>query len=123
MRAALFTIRDRLDRMGVLLSGLCAVHCVLGLALVTLLGFGGGSLLSPAIHEAGLVVAVIVGAISLGFGLSRHGRAGPLAIGACGIVLMAAAIATGHGASEALLTIAGVALVAFAHIRNLHKAC
>jgi hypothetical protein len=35
---------------------------------------------------------------------------------------MAAAIVAGHGASEAMLTIAGVALLAFAHIRNLHKA-
>jgi len=122
MRAAFFSIRDRLDRMGILVSGLCAVHCVLGLVLVTLLGLGGGALLAPEIHETGLVLAVIIGTVTLGFGLLRHGRAGPLAIGACGIALMGAAIVTGHGVSEALLTIAGVALVAFAHIRNLHKA-
>ena len=122
MRTALLTIRDRLDRMGVLLSGLCAVHCVLGLLLVSVLGLGGGVLLAPRIHEMGLVVAVIVGTVSLGFGVLRHGRVGPLAIGACGILLMATALAVGHGASEALLTISGVALVALAHIRNLHKA-
>ena len=122
MRAAFFTIRNRLDRVGVLLSGLCAVHCVLGLVLVSLLGLGGGALLSPAIHEAGLVLAVVIGCVSLGFGVLRHRRSGPLALGACGIALMGAAIATGHGMSEALLTIAGVALVAAAHILNLHKA-
>jgi hypothetical protein len=122
MRSALISIRDRLDRTGVLLSGLCVVHCVLGLVLVSMLGLGGGMLLAPSIHEIGLVVAVVIGTVSLGLGMLRHGRAGPLAIGACGIALMGAAIATGHGASEALLTITGVALVALAHIRNLHKA-
>lgn len=122
MRTALVSIRDRLDRMGVLLSGICAIHCVLGLVLVSVLGLGGGALLAPAIHEAGLFMAVVIGMVSLGFGMMRHGRPGPLAIGACGIALMGAAIAVGHGTSEALLTIAGVALVATAHIRNLHKA-
>jgi len=122
MRTALFTIREKLDRLGVLLSGLCALHCVLGLVLVALLGVGGGVLMAPAIHEIGLVMAVIVGSVSLGLGILRHGRAGPLVVGACGIALMATAIATAHGTNEALLTSTGVALVAFAHIRNLHKA-
>jgi hypothetical protein len=122
MRTALFSIRDRLDRLGVLLSGICAAHCVLGLVLVSLLGLGGGALLAPEIHEAGLVMAMGIGIVSLGFGVLRHGRPGPLAIGACGVALMGAAIATGHGMSEALLTIAGVGLVATAHILNLHKA-
>jgi hypothetical protein len=122
MRAALPKIRGRLDRLGVLLSGVCAVHCVLGLLLVSLVGLGGSVLLAPAIHEIGLIVALAVCLVSLGFGVLRHGRPGPLALGTCGIALVAAAIATGHGASEALLTIAGVALVAAAHIRNLHEA-
>ena len=33
MRRAILSIRDRLDRAGVLLSGLCAVHCLAGLLL------------------------------------------------------------------------------------------
>ena len=122
MRAALLSIRDRLDRFGVLLSGICAVHCVLGLLLVSLLGLGGGMLLSPAIHRIGLVLAFAICFVSLGFGVLRHGRKGPIMLGAGGLALMAAAIAAGHGASEALLTVAGVALVATAHIRNLHTA-
>ena len=43
-------------------------------------------------------------------------------LGACGIALMAAALLVGHGAREAVLTIAGVGLVATAHIRNLRAA-
>lgn len=124
MRDALLSIRDRLDGFGVLLSGLCAVHCVLGLVLVTVLGLGGlgaGALLSPRIHEVGLALAVGVGVVTLGLSALRHGRLGPLAIGTCGLALMAAALTVDHGPREAVLTIAGVALVATAHMRNLRK--
>ncbi len=122
MRRALISIRDRLDRAGVLLSGLCAVHCLAGLLLVSLLGFGGELLLAPAIHEVGLALAIVVGVFTLGLGVLRHGDPAPLAVGAAGIVLMACALVVGHGPREALLTIAGVALLAVAHIRNLRRA-
>lgn len=122
MTRALLSIRDRLDRIGVLLSGLCAVHCLLGLLLVSALGLGGELLLAPAIHEVGLALAILVGIFTLGLGMRRHGRAGPLVLGLAGITLMGAALATGHGPNEAVLTIAGVALLAFAHIRNLRHA-
>lgn len=123
MRRALLPIRERLDRVGVLLSGLCAVHCVLGVVLVSILGLGGGVLVAPAIHRVGLALALVIGSIALGFGAARHGRTAPLVIGGCGLALMAAAIVIGHGLPEALLTVAGVGLLAFAHIRNLRGAC
>lgn len=123
MRRTLLSIRDRLDGAGILLSGLCAVHCVLGAVLVGVLGLGGGALLSPSIHRVGLALALVVGLVSLGFGVMRHGRAGPLVMGGCGLGLMAIALVAGHGLPEAVLTIVGVSLVAFAHIRNLHAAC
>jgi hypothetical protein len=50
----------------------------------------------------------------------RHGRIEPLVLGAAGLSLMAAALFVEHGLPEAVLTISGVALVAAAHIRNLH---
>ena len=116
------SIRDRLDRAGILLSGLCALHCLLGIALVSVLGLGGQALLAPAIHEVGLALAIVVGVLTLGIGVLRHGQTGPLLIGASGIALMASALGVGHGLPEAVLTIAGVALVATAHIRNLRHA-
>ena len=119
MRSALFAIRRRLDRTGIVLSGLCAAHCIMGVVLVGVLGLGGEALLSPAIHRVGLALALVVGLISLGFGVQRHGRLGPLVIGGIGLALMAAAIAVGHGLPEAVLTVIGVSLVALAHIRNL----
>ncbi|MBW8784427.1 MAG: MerC domain-containing protein [Novosphingobium sp.] len=122
MQDTIQAIRFRLDRVGVLLSGLCAVHCVAGLVLVTLLGLGGGVLLNPAIHEIGLVLAIGVGVMTLGLAALRHGRTGPLLLGGCGLALMASALSIEHGPREALLTIAGVTLLAAAHIRNLRHA-
>ena len=115
-------IRNRLDRVGIILSSLCAVHCLLTALLVGALGLGGGVLLSPAIHEVGLALAVVIGAIGLGFGVLRHGRVVPLVIGGAGLAFMACALGAGHGLPEAVLTVIGVSLVAFAHIRNLHAA-
>lgn len=123
MRSAIIAIRDRLDRAGIILSGLCVIHCLAGVILVGLLGLGGEALLSPAIHRVGLVLALIVGLFSLGVGVLRHGRMGPLVIGGIGLALMASAIAVGHGLPEAVLTVMGVSLVALAHIRNLRTAC
>lgn len=122
MRDALLAIRDRLDGYGVALSAACAVHCVVGLVLVTFLGLGGGVLLSPAFHRVGLALAVVIGIVTLGMSALRHGRLAPALIGACGLVLMAAGLVVSHGPAEALLTIPGVGLVAFAHIRNLRHA-
>ena len=122
MRDALISIRDRLDGFGVMLSSLCAVHCLVGLVLVTALGLGGGAFLSPGVHRVGLALAVAIGIVTLGLSALRHGRTGPALIGACGLALMAGGLVVSHGPAEALLTIPGVGLVAFAHIRNLRHA-
>lgn len=122
MERAVNMIRGRLDRAGILLSGVCAIHCVLGILLVSMFGLGGELLLDPLFHEAGLVLALLVGASSLGFGYWRHGRGGPLMWGAAGLALMGLAVAADHGPAEALLTILGVVIVAAAHVRNLRAA-
>jgi hypothetical protein len=120
MLAAIFAlIRRKLDRVGVVLSALCLIHCVSGLVLVTVLGIGGGALLDPRIHEVGLMLAIGIGAVGLGFGAMRHRRAGPLALGAAGLALMALGLVVPDGVVEAGVTIGGVSLLAFAHIRNL----
>ena len=121
MRTAILSIRDRLDRVGVMLSGLCALHCIAGLVLVSVLGLGGGVLLSPSIHRVGLALAIGVGAVTIGLGVRRHGRMAPLGLGAAGLALMGAGLFAPHGAGEAALTISGVALVAAAHLLNLRS--
>ena len=112
-------IRRGLDRMGVVLSTLCVVHCVSGLVLVTVLGLGGGVLLNPRIHEIGLALAVVIGGIGLGMGARRHRRPEVLAAGCAGLVLMALGLVVPDGPAEAGITILGVLLLASAHLRNL----
>ena len=119
MRAALLSIRDRLDRVGITLSGLCLIHCVAGLMLVTVLGIGGEWLLAPEIHRIGLALAIAVGLVTIGLGAFRHGKLGPLVLAAIGLMLMGGALAVDHGVEEAVLTIGGVVLLAIAHILNL----
>ncbi len=119
VRQAFISIRGRLDRVGVVLSGLCALHCVAGLLLVAGLGLGGEVLLAPVIHRVGLALAIVVGSVTLVLGVVRHGDPVPLQVGAAGIGLMALALFVGHGTAEGVLTIMGVALLAWAHLRNL----
>ena len=119
MRNAMFLIRNRLDRVGVLLSGLCALHCIAGLLLVAGLGLSGEVLFAPAIHRIGLALAIVVGAITLVFGVIRHGDPRPLQVGAAGLGLMIVALVLGHSSAEAFLTIGGVTLLAWANLRNL----
>ena len=119
MRMVMSSIRGRLDRVGVILSGLCALHCLAGLLLVAGLGLGGQFLLAPEIHRVGLALAIVVGAATLVLGVVRHGDPVPLQVGAAGIAFMAFALFVGHGTAEAVLTIMGVSLLAWAHLRNL----
>ncbi len=77
---------------------------------------------NPIIHEIGLILAIVLGIVALGFGLRSHGRRGPAAIGVVGIMLMSAAIAVGHGRDEIILTICGIACLAAAHIWNRKSA-
>jgi len=114
-------IRGRLDRAGLFLSCLCAVHCVSGLIIVGLLGLGGGILLDPAIHRIGLAIAAFIAAIAIGIGAIRHRRAAPFVVAMTGLSFMGGALAVPHGTEEAVLTIIGVGLVALGHILNLRK--
>jgi len=116
------SLRRRLDHVGIALAGLCAVHCLATLLIVSALGLGSHFLLAESIHRTGLVLAVIVAAVAIGWGFARHRLVAPLAVAGAGIALMAVAVMVEHGAGELLLTLAGVALVSVGHILNLRAA-
>jgi len=113
-------IRGRLDRMGVVLSSLCAVHCVLGIVIVAGFGLGGGLLLDPVIHRIGLVLATIIAGVAIGLGAIRHRRPLPFVVAMTGLSFMGGGLAVEHGVEEAVLTVIGVTLVAAGHVLNLH---
>lgn len=116
-------IRQRLDRVGIALSALCAVHCVLSVLLVSVIGFGAGWgaqwLLDPDIHRFGLLIATLVAAVAIGWGAVRHRMALPFVVAMMGLTFMGGALAVPHGIKEAVLTIIGVSLVALGHVLNL----
>ena len=111
--------RVRLDAMGIALSALCAVHCVLTIVVISSLGLAGGWLLAPELHWWGLAAATIIAGVAIGIGAVRHKRRMPFVIAMTGLTFMGGALAVPHGIKEAVLTIIGVALVSLGHILNL----
>ena len=109
----------RLDRIAIGLSGLCIVHCVATAVLLALVASAGGLLGAPIVHEVGLTLAMMIGALALGRGLLEHGFVLPSAIGALGLGTMAGALQLPHDGSEAAFTIVGVALLALGHRLNV----
>ena len=120
--ASRITLRRRLDHLGIGLAGLCALHCLATLVVISTLGLGGHFLLDDNIHRIGLLLALVVGAVAIGWGLLRHRRILPFGVAMTGITLMAAALVIPHGTDEFLLTLAGVALVSVGHLLNLRAA-
>ncbi len=110
--------RDLFDRLAIGLSAICLVHCAATVIFVATLATAGGVLLHPMIHEAGLGLAILLAIVGLGRGMLQHRRLVPVILGGAGIALMAIALTVPHGASEAVYTMFGVALVAGAHLLN-----
>ncbi len=107
-----------LDRLAIGLSGLCLAHCLGTAVFVAIVSSAGGMLLHPAIHEVGLTIAMIFGAIALGQGVLRHGYAVPAWVGSLGLGVMAGALTMEHGEAETIYTIIGVLIVALGHDLN-----
>ena len=110
-------IDSRFDRIAMGISGLCLVHCVATTILLTLISSAGG-LLNPAIHEVGLTLAIGMGVIALGRGITTHGYMMPAVVGAFGLGIMAGALSLPHGSFEIFWTLVGVSLVALGHDLN-----
>jgi hypothetical protein len=108
----------RLDRFAITLSGLCLVHCLATAVLLGLLSAAGSFLGNPLIHEIGLSLAMILGALALGRGVIEHGFMMPSAVGALGLGTMAGALTLPHDGSEALYTVIGVGILALGHELN-----
>lgn len=111
--------RVRLDRFAIGLSSLCAVHCVATVVLLGALSSLGPFFAAPIVHEVGLALAIVVGAVALGAGVRRHRALFPLVIGCIGLAIMGLALWAPHGIGESVLTVVGVSLVAIAHLLNI----
>jgi hypothetical protein len=110
---------SRLDRIAMGLSGLCLVHCVATAILLGMLATAGGILGQPIIHEVGLTLAMVIGAIALGRGVRAHGFMLPAAVGFTGLCVMAYALTLHETGLEPVYTVAGVMILALGHRLNV----
>ncbi|MFN3453145.1 MAG: MerC domain-containing protein, partial [Sphingorhabdus sp.] len=85
------------------------------------LASAGGLFLNPLIHEIGLLLAIILGILSLGKGFRDHGLVTPALVGALGIGMMGGALTLPHGGIEIAFTVIGVVFLGFGHLLN-HRA-
>lgn len=105
-----------LDRLGVVASSLCAVHCILGLVLATSAGVWG--VIGDEAVELKLVgAALLLAALSIAFGYRRHRRPLPLVLIAIGgaMILLSRRVDVG----ETALSVAGSLVLVAAHVANL----
>jgi hypothetical protein len=109
---------ERLDRMAITLSGLCMVHCLATAVALGLLSAAGEMLGAPIIHEVGLTLAMMLGALALGRGVYEHGFMMPSAVGGLGLGVMAGALTMPHDGGEAMFTVLGVTVLALGHQLN-----
>ncbi|PKP95331.1 MAG: MerC domain-containing protein [Alphaproteobacteria bacterium HGW-Alphaproteobacteria-14] len=116
------SLRRRLDQIGIGLAGLCVLHCLTTLVVISSLGLGGHFLLDDNIHRVGLALALGVAAVAIGWGLLRHRRMLPFGLALVGLMLMGVALAVPHGTDELMLTLVGVTLVSIGHLLNLRAA-
>lgn len=104
--------------MAIGLSGLCLVHCLATAVFLGLVSAAGGLLGAHWVHEVGLTLAMMLGAVALGRGIWEHGFMMPSAVGGLGLGVMAGALTLSHDGGEALYTMIGVGILALGHRLN-----
>jgi hypothetical protein len=107
-----------MDRVAIALSGLCVVHCLATSVVLAVLASAGGLLVAPIVHEIGLTLAIILGVVALGRGISEHGFMMPSAVGGLGLGVMSGALTMPHSGLESVYTVIGVAILALGHDLN-----
>ena len=115
--------QEALDRLGVAAALTCGVHCVLApLAVGAMAVLPVQWAFSDAAEATVLAVTVLLGALSLVPAYrSQHQRKSCMALFFSGVATLVAAKVAMHGASlEPWLLAAGAAMIAGAHLSNLH---
>ena len=114
LRAPSFDI----DRLAIGLSALCMLHCLGTAVALVLISTLGGVFADPLIHEGGLLLATLFGAIAVARGVRLHGLLLPASVGALGIGMMLGALTMHHGEGEIVATLLGTGLLALGHDLN-----
>lgn len=123
-----FRRHSRADLIGISLSVICMLHCLM-LPVLLLMGLLGSqfNVESEWTHIIMLVFVVPISGIAFIGGWMRHKRVNVVALGTAGIALLAFAALYAHDAlgqtADAALTTTGGLLLAIAHWRNRDCGC
>lgn len=114
------------DKMAVLLSMVCTIHCLAIPALLLLLPTMSGLLAfnDEAFHYWLLFAVIPISLFAVIAGYIHHRKANITFIAGIGMALLIVAVLLGHDllgeVGEVGLTVLGSVIIAFAHLRNLH---
>ncbi len=113
-------MKSRLDAIGIGLSSLCLIHCLLAPILIVALPALLGSVLSNEwTHVLLLCAAAVICVGAFWRGLRCHGCIQPVLLGAFGLILMVAALMPWlPETGEILLTSVGAVILIAGHIIN-----
>jgi hypothetical protein len=113
-------ISVKLDRVGVVASTLCAIHCALLPLVIAVLPMTGLNFLSnPVVECAMIFTAALVGILSLGISFIRiHKRIWPLILFFAGLATIAFSHVEFTGWTEGPLVASGGILIVIAHFIN-----
>ncbi len=118
---------EHADRLAVVLSGLCILHCLaIPVLLVSGQMLGGLVATDEHFHELLLIALLPVSALAFGYGYRRHQNRSVLYRGAFGMLIITLAATLAHdltgAVTESLINIAGSVILIFAHRDNLRLA-
>ena len=123
---------NKLDKIGIMCSGACAVHCMIApiLALASP-AIAAGYFENESIHIALLLLIIPVALVSFYQSLKVHQKNYPIVLGGIGIVFVTLAVLYESVFSieiehlETILTVIGCAFLISAHVYNIRclKCC
>ena len=79
---------SRVDRIGILASILCAIHCALTPALLIMLPTFGKAWAHPSTHWGMAIIVIPIAAFMMRKGYQKHAKKWIVAVGSIGIVLI-----------------------------------
>jgi hypothetical protein len=117
------TKRSLLDRIAVVLSSICMLHCLALPFLLTIVPITQGAFMDEQLfHLVMLVLILPVSLIALTIGCRQHKDRLTIVLGSIGIVILAFTAFFGHDwfglAGERVVTSFGGLILAGAHIQN-----
>jgi len=114
------------DRLAIILSSVCAAHCLLTpVLLIALPALGASVLADEMFHFAMLVLVVPTSAFAMTLGCRKHKDGLTLLFGTLGMLILLFAAFAGHDlvdeTGERILTLAGSIVLIIGHLRNFSR--